>query len=463
MTNIITLLQNAIDPSKVLTGETLKDRYVHIWKMDQPLNALAVVLPSKTEEVSAAMKACYETNTPVVVHGGLTNLVGSTETQGNEVVICMERMNKVIEVDTSSRTLSVEAGVILENAQIAAEEANLLLPLNFGAKGSAQIGGVISTNAGGLRVFRYGMTRALVLGLEVVMADGTVVNSMKKIIKDNSAYDIKHLYIGSEGTLGIITKAVLKLIERPQSRTSAFVAFNEYNKVVDFLKYMDRGMAGTLSGYELIWGETYQCMTSPPALSKPPLEHGYKYYVLLEGLGSDPARDQETLMQLLETAMEQELILDAAIADGSSDLEWFWKIREDVHVVASQCNNDQHFDISMPIGYIGDKVEEMKADLAQIEGVEKIYPFGHVADGNTHFIIGKRDTSTKLKNAINDAIYGKLKDVGGSVSAEHGIGLDKKAYLPLCRTEAEIQQMKVLKQSLDTKGILNPGKVLDID
>lgn len=460
MSNIVSLLSAAIDPNKVLSADQLKDRYVHIWTMDQPLQALAAILPTTTEEVSIAMKICYENNVPVVVHGGLTNLVGSTETSGNEVVISMERMNRIIEVDQQSRTLSLEAGVILENAQIAAQEADLLLPLNFGAKGSAQIGGVIATNAGGLRVFRYGMTRALVLGLEVVMPDGTIIDAMKKIIKDNSAYDIKQLYIGSEGTLGIITKAVLKLVERPESRTSAFVAFDTYDKVVDFLKFMDKGLAGTLSGYELIWGETYKCMTSAPAQSRPPLPHGYKYYVLLEGLGSDQAKDQEKLVALLEQAMEQEMIIDAAIADGASDLEWFWKIREDVHVIASQCNNDQHFDISMPIAHIGDKIEEMKRDLAQIDGVEKVFPFGHVADGNTHFIIGKRDTSDTLRMAINDAIYGKLKDVGGSVSAEHGIGLHKKAYLKLCRTEAEIEQMRLLKKALDPKGILNPGKVL---
>jgi len=457
---VIRLLLDTLGKDKVFFGESVKERYHHIWKMDEPLQALAVVVVKNVEDVSFVLRICNETKTPVVVHGGLTNLVGSTETVGNEVVITLEKLNEIIEVDQSSRTITAESGVILEDLQIAAKNADLLFPLNFGAKGSAQIGGVISTNAGGLRVFRYGMTRALVLGLEAVLADGTIISSMKKIIKDNSGYDLKQMFIGSEGTLGVITKAVLKLVESPSSRVTAFVAFDEYQGVVDFLKYMDKGMAGTLSGYELIWGETYTCMTSPPAIVKPPLAQKYKYYVLVEGLGSDQEGDQKRLESLLEYAFENEMILDAAMAHTESDLEWFWNIREDVHVIKSQCNNDQHFDISLPIPLIGDLIEQMKTRLLLIKGVEKVFPFGHVADGNVHFIIGKEDTSDSLREAINDVIYLPLQAIGGSVSAEHGIGLHKKKYLSLCRTEAEIDLMLRLKKCYDPRGILNPGKVL---
>ncbi len=457
---LVNKLVASIDAERVLTGEQVKERYSHIWRMEDSLNALAVVLVKDVEEVSLVLRVCNEAKKAVVVHGGLTNLVGSTETTGDEVVISLEKMNKIIEVDKSSRTMTVESGVILEDILEAANNVNLLFPLNFGAKGSAQIGGVISTNAGGLRVFRYGMTRALVLGLEAVLADGTIISSMKKIIKDNSAYDLKQMFIGSEGTLGVITKAVLKLVERPMSRVTAFVAFEEYPRVVEFLKYMDKGLAGTLSGYELIWGETYECMTSPPAAAKPPLPHGHKYYVLLEGLGSDQEADQFRLQTLLEQAFEKEMVVDAAIAHTESDLDWFWTIREDVHVVKSQCNNDQHFDISLPIPLIGEQIELMKKGLHEIDGVEKVFPFGHVADGNVHFIIGKRDTSDPLREAINDVIYGPLQAIGGSVSAEHGIGLHKKKYLHLCRSESEIALMHRLKSCYDPNGILNPGKVL---
>lgn len=458
---IVTLLRQKLGAEKVLTSEQIQDRYVHIWRMDSPLQAIAVVLAYSTEDVAKAMKICHANEQTVLVHGGLTNLVGATETSINEVVISLEKMNAIQEVDEKSRTMTVQAGVILENAQLAAKERNLLFPLNFGAKGSAQIGGVISTNAGGLKVFRYGMTRNLVLGLEAVLADGTIISSLKKIIKDNSGYDLKQLFIGSEGTLGIVTKAVLKLVEAPKSRTSAFVAFNEYDKVVDFLKYMDAGLAGTLSSFELIWQETYKAMTSPPAIAKPPLLQDYKYYVLLEGLGSHQENDQTRLQELLEFAYEKEMILDAAVADGESDLNWFWTIREDVQVVKKQANNDQHFDISLPIALIGKTVIEITESLKSIDGVERIFPFGHIADGNIHFIIGKKDTSVSLRNRINQAVYQPLEELGGSVSAEHGIGLDKKQYLSYCRTEEEIDLMRTLKLALDPKGILNRGKVID--
>ena len=446
----------------VLAGEALKERYNHIWRMEESLDALALTLPKTTQDVSAILHYCHDQNIPVVMHGGLTNLVGSTETNAKEVVISLEKMNTIEELDGASRTITVQAGVILEHVQQAAKEQGLLLPLNFGAKGSAQIGGILSTNAGGLRVLRYGMARNFVLGLEVVLADGTVLTNLKKIIKDNSGYDLKQLFIGAEGTLGVITRAVLRLREAPRSRTSAYVGINDYEKVVSFLRFMDGGMAGTLSAYELIWKSTFTRMTTPPSLTTPPLPLDYSYYVLVEGLGSDQAADQARLEGLLEQAMSEGLIEDAAFAFSESDFEWFWKIREDVHVLVSQTKYDQHFDISLPIPLIGPVLAGISEELHALQGVEDVFVFGHVADGNIHLIIGKEDESTELREKINAIVYGPLKGINGSVSAEHGIGVHKKQYLPLCRSEAEIALMKTLKRSLDPKNILNRGKILDI-
>lgn len=460
MRPIIDVFIEKIGQESVLTEEAVRERYHHIWQMDKPLTAKAVLLPRSTADVSAILKTCHEYHQPVVIHGGLTNLVGGTETQAEEVVISIEKLHQIEEIDPKSRSITVQAGVILEQIQNAVKEHELLFPLNFGAKGSAQIGGIISTNAGGLRVFRYGMTRNLVLGLEAVLADGTVISSMKKIIKDNSAYDLKQLFIGTEGTLGVITKAVLKLVEAPKSRNSAFVAFNDYEKVIDFLKYMDSGLAGALSGYELIWKNTYQAMTSPPALVKPPLPYDYNYYVLLETLGSHQEKDKMVLQELLEAAFENELILDAALAHTDSDLAWFWKIREDVRVLAAQCNYDQHFDISLPIPTIGRVINTAVEKLYTIPEVEKVFTFGHVADGNIHFIVGKSNGSQALIEQVNDIIYQPLQALGGSVSAEHGIGVHKKAYLHLSRSAAEMTLMRTLKQAMDGRGILNRGKVL---
>ncbi len=462
MVSLIPQFISLLSKNRVLQKDALLERYHHIWKMDEPLHALCVLLPKTTEEVATILKICHAQHQKVAIHGGLTNLVGGTETEGNEVVISMEKMNQIEEIDAKSRTICVQAGAILAQVQEVAKKHDLLFPLNFGAKGSAQIGGIISNNAGGLRVFRFGMTRNLVLGLEAVLADGTIISSLKKVIKDNSAYDVKQLFIGSEGTLGVITRAVLKLVEAPKSRSSAFVAFNEYDKVVDFLKYMDKGLVGTLSGFELIWQSAYQIMTSPPALAKPPLPHAYQYYVLLESLGSHPEQDQARLQDLLEKAFKQELILDAVLAQSDSDLNWFWTIREDVHVLKQQCQYDQHFDISLPIAKIGKVIDEIVRQLYEIPLVENVVAFGHVADGNIHLIVGKKEQTDQLIHQINTVVYAPLKELGGSVSAEHGIGEHKKPYLHLCRSEAEIQLMKTLKRSLDPHNILNRGKIFDL-
>ncbi len=459
--NIITKLSDAIGHQNVLTGTALEERYVHIWDMHNPLSALCLVTPRSTSDVSKIMKICHQQNQPVVIHGGLTNLVGSTETQGPEVVISMEKMNQVEEIDIQSRTMTVQAGVILQQIQTTAKEHEFLFPLNFGAKGSAQIGGIIATNAGGLRVFKFGMTRNQVLGLEAVLADGTVISSMKKIIKDNSGYDLKQLFIGSEGTLGIVTRAVLRLTEAPKSRASAFAGINDYEKVVQFLKFMDAGLAGNLSGFELIWKNTFQAMTSPPAVVSPPLPYDFPYYVLLESLGADQAKDQEVMENLLGQALEQSIIEDAVIASNESDLNWFWTIREDVHVFVGQTNNMQGFDISLPIPLIGEKIDHITNRLLSLPEIEKVYAFGHVADGNIHLIIGKSREGLDLIHEVNEIVYGSLKDIGGSISAEHGIGVHKKSYLPYSRGPEEISLMKTLKRSLDPKNILNPGKVID--
>ena len=460
MEKVMCELIKELGDHKVLYGDAIADRYVHIWKMDERLHAKAVLLPQTTQDVATIAKICHSHNQPIVVHGGLTNLVGSTETNIKEVVISMEKMNRIEEVDPMSRTCTVQAGVVLEAVQESADSHHLLFPLNFGAKGSSQVGGFISTNAGGLRVFRFGMTRNLVLGLEAVLADGTIISSIKKIIKDNSGYDIKQLFIGSEGTLGIITKATLKLVEKPKSRVCAFAAIDSYESVVSFLKFMDQQFAGMLSGYELIWNSTYQAMTSEASGVKPPLGPDYPYYVLVEGLGSDQLADQAKMMTCLEVAMENGLIVDAVPAQSSSDVEWFFRIREDVHVLKSQCTIDQHFDISLPIPLIGDFFANAEKALYNLSGVQKVFLFGHIADGNIHIIVGKENDHPSLTKQINDIVYLPLQGIGGSISAEHGIGLHKKSYLYLSRTQAEIKLMECLKQSMDPKQLLNRGKVL---
>lgn len=458
---LIEEISGAIGAANVLQGDALTERYVHIWRMDESLNARALVTPRTTKDVAQIVQICHQYNQPVLTHGGLTNLVGSTEPNGDELVISMEKMASIIEVDEMSRSMTVESGVTLERVQDAAKEVGLQFPLNFGAKGSAHIGGAISTNAGGLRVFKYGMTRNLVLGIEAVLADGTIISSLKKIIKDNSGYDLKQMFIGTEGTLGIITKAVLKLTESPKSRVSAFVGINEYEQVIAFLKHMDAGLAGNLSGFELIWKDTYKSMTSPPAQVGAPLPQEFDYVVLMESLGADIHHDRERVESLLSSALEDGLIVDAVVASNSADSKWFWTIREDVHVLKSQVDHDQHFDISLPIPLIGKKIAKILEKLDRIPGVTKVFTFGHVADGNIHLIVGKKSNTAELINKINEAVYEELQNVGGSISAEHGIGVHKKQYLKHSRTSEEIALMKTIKKAFDPMNLLNPGKIFD--
>ena len=457
--NFIKSLTRIVGESNILHSGAEKERFTHIWKTDIPLEAKAVIFPSSTEEVSEIMKYCYSIKQEVIVHGGLTNLVGGTETESNQLVISLDKMNLIEEIDPQSKTITAQAGTILENMIDAAKEKNLLLPMSFGAKGSAHIGGVVSTNAGGLRVFRYGMTRQMVLGLEAVLPDGTIISSLKKIIKDNSGYDLKQLFIGSEGTLGIVTKVILRLSEAPTSRSSAIVGIDSYEQVIDLLKYLEKNLAGTLSGFELMWKNTYAAMTGDQSHLTAPISTEYNYYVFIESLGSQPKQDYERLENLIGNSLEMELIQDGVMMQSERELNSIWQIREDVSILAAQANFDQHFDISIPIPLIGELVDQAVKELNELPFVERIFTFGHVADGNIHFIIGKKENNPKIIEAINEVIYRPLKEVGGSVSAEHGIGIHKKAYLATSRSKEEIDMMKNLKLTFDPLNILNPGRI----
>jgi FAD/FMN-containing dehydrogenase len=457
---LINKLEKIVGKDSILSNGKEKLRFDHIWKTDIPTNAFAVIFPKSTQQISEIMKLCYENNQKVVIQGGLTNLVGSTITRKNDLVISLDKMNQIEEIDEKSRTITVQSGVILEDAISSVNEKNLMLPLNFGAKGSAQIGGIVSTNAGGLRVLRFGMTRNLILGIEAVLSNGEIISSMKKITKDNSGYDIKQLFIGSEGTLGIISKVIFKLEEKPSSRFSALVGLTNYKNVINFLKFMQKGLSGSLSGFELIWGETYKAMRDSSSEYSSLLGINFPYYVIIELLGSDSVNDFKRLSELIYLAIEKNIIEDALLAQNERELNLIWNLREDVSVLAKKSIYDQHFDISLPIPVIENEVNIAIKKLNKLPYVENIFVFGHLADGNIHFIIGKTNNDEEKTKKINDIIYKNLKKNSGSVSAEHGIGMDKKAYLKTSRSKAEIDLMNKLKKSLDPKNILNTGRII---
>ena len=457
--NIIKLFETILEKSSIITGDSLKSRFYHIWKTDIPLESICLLLPKNSYQVSSILKICNSNNQEVIIHGGLTNLVGSTKSNKSQVVLSLEKMNSIIEIDEKGKTLTCESGVIIEDIINAARTKNLLLPLNFGARGSAQIGGAVSTNAGGLRVFKYGMTRNLVLGLEAVLPDGTIISSLKKLMKDNSGYDLKQFFIGSEGTLGIVTKVVLRLYQHPKTRYTALAVTNDYEKVLNLLNFMEEKISKNLTAFELLWNDTYKQMVSDKTIYNKYVPDNYKYYVFIEYMGGDFDNDYNTFEKVVIESIDKGIVEDAVVGRDEKEQLNIWGIREDVAVLAEEKKFDQQFDISIPVAQIGEVIDKTIEELKDCDGVKTIFPFGHVADGNIHFIIGKDSDDDNLKSKINDIIYTNTEAVEGSISAEHGIGIDKKQYLIKSRSRDEIELMKIIKKSIDPKNILNPGRV----
>ena len=457
MGDVVAALEQVLGKERVLTGEDVSGRSSGIWRSDG-IQAKALLRPRTTEEVALALRLCSDHDQSVIAHGGLTGLVGSALTTPDDVVLSLERMNQIEEVDTTDRTMTVQAGVVLQTLQEAAEEHELMFPLDLGGRGSATIGGNIATNAGGNRVIRYGMTRDMVLGLEAVLADGTVVSTMNRMIKNNTGYDLKQLFIGSEGSLGIVTRAVLRLREKPRSQETMLVAVEDFAKLAEFLKVMDGALGGTLSAFEVMWNNFYRLVTTEPANNKPPLSYDYPYYVLVEAMGGDPLGDHARMETALTDAYEHELIADAVIAQSEAQRMQMWAMRDDVEQTF-QYAPIYTYDISMRISKMESYVAAVNKRLeARFETVNN-FTFGHMGDGNLHMLVSVGDGDHR--DAVSDCVYEPLAEIQGSVSAEHGVGLEKKPYLGISRSDTEIELMRTLKRSLDPKGILNPGKIFE--
>jgi FAD/FMN-containing dehydrogenase len=448
MSDVVQELIDALGENCVLTGDAVHSRSAGIWRRDT-VQAKALIRPRSTEEVSTALRICHARGQKVVAHGGLTGLVESAITSPDEVALSLERMNKIEELNAVDRTMVVQSGVVLQAVQDAAEAQELMFPLDLGGRGSCTIGGN--------RVVRYGMTRDMVLGLEAVLADGTVVSSMNRMIKNNAGYDLKQLFIGTEGTLGVVTRAVLRLREKPRSQATVMVAVDAFPKLPRFLKHMDQALGGTLSAFEAMWNRFYTQVTTAPARSQPPISQEYPYYVLLEAMGSDGAVVEAALAE----AYEKELICDAVLAQSEGQRQQLWGMRDDVE----QCFRDGPtiaFDVSLRISDMQNYVTDVEERLAEAFERCDVYIFGHMGDGNLHLVIGAGAYSPQIRSKIEACVYEPLRAIGGSVSAEHGIGLEKKPYLDISRSNVEIELMRTLKLALDPRGILNPGKIFDL-
>ena len=425
---------------------------------EEPIQARLIVRPQSTDEVSKILSVCNEQEQPIVVHGGVTGLVYGTRTSEDQIILSLERMNKIEEVDLIGRTMTCQSGVTLQDIQERAEELDMIFPLDLGARGSCSIGGNVSTNAGGNRVIRFGMTRDSVLGIEAVTPDGTILSSMNKMIKNNAGYDLKQMFIGTEGTLGVVTKCVLRLREAPISQNTALVGINDFSSIIKFLKYIDSGLGGNMSAFEVMWKEFYDMVTNSIDKKALPLKPNIPYYILVESMGSNQTKDQEHFEFLLSNALEESMIVDAVLAKSEKERMGLWSLRDDVEK-QSQFGPTLMFDVSLPISKMEEYVANVNNNLNKYWKNFNFIVWGHLADGNLHLVAGVGDLQEKTIKKIERSVYDPLELIGGSVSAEHGIGIEKKPYLHLSRTKEEIDYMKRLKKTFDPKMILNPDLI----
>jgi FAD/FMN-containing dehydrogenase len=413
-----------------------------------------LILPKDTQQVATALRICNAAQQAVVPQGGMTGLAGGAVPRATDIALSLDRLRGIEEIDVAAATVTVKAGTTLQEIQQAVADAGYLFPLDLGARGSCQIGGNIATNAGGNAVIRYGMTRDLVLGLEVVLADGRVLNLMNKMIKNNCGYDLKQCFIGSEGTLGVITRAVLKMAPPPGPTTTLLCALPDYPSAVALLRRVQRS-AGTPQAYELMWQDFFRMGVSWLENPVAPMPDHHPLYVLLESAAS-----AQVLEQTLEAAIEAGEVVDAILATSQAQARSLWKIREatgEFPVRLAPLN----FDISLPIGQIGDFADLCRQRLDQRwPGNHSVY-FGHIGDSNLHLTV---DLNSLPQPAplfeIEDLVYRAVGELGGAVSAEHGIGLLKREFLHHSVSDEALEAMAELKRSFDPKGILNPGKIL---
>jgi len=454
MTGIIEQLEALLPDGGVITGPTIAERATSYWDTS-PTEAKALLRPTSAQQLSEVLRVCHDLDQSVVVQGGLTGVVAGADSTAEDIIVSLERMNAIESVDALDGVAIVQAGAVLQVVQEQLAEQGFLFPLDLGARGSCTIGGTVATNAGGINVLRYGMMRNLVLGLEVVLADGTIISSMNQMLKNNTGYDLKQLFIGSEGTLGIVTRVVVRLFPLPKSRQTAMFASESFEAVVRILKSMQSDLAGTLSAYEVMWNRYFHTVTQDGAHAAP-MTRDYPYYILAEAEGADPGTDDERFQALLEQGIESGDIVDAVLPKSESERDALWAIREDFESVLPA----YLYDVSLPIKAMSTYVERLEAKFAEWRSDAESMVFGHIADGNLHIFVRPFDDGANHETC--DAIvYGCLEGLSGSISAEHGIGLEKKGWLGNSRSQTEIELMRSLKRLLDPKNLLNPGKVVD--
>ena len=424
-----------------------------------------VLRPGSVDEVAAILKLANETKTAIVPQGGNTGLVGGQIPFSGEIVLSLTRLDKIREVDPVSNTMTCEAGVTLQRAREAAADADRLYPQLLPSEGTCTIGGNLSTNAGGVAAIAHGIARSHALGLEVVLADGRVLHNLNKLKKDNTGYDLKNLFIGAEGTLGVITAAVLRLVPRPRSVETAYAGVPSPQAAVDLLGIATERTSGGVTSFELMARSGIEAVVKHDASSRDPLAAPHPWYVLIELSSQARTGLRDVLEGILGQGHEKGLVLDATIADSLEQAKAFWRIREMFGEVQRHIGASIKHDVSVPVAAVPAFIEEADAAVTKFIPGCRTLPFGHVGDGNIHYNVTQPVDADKEKflarwDEVNAVVFAVVKKFGGSISAEHGVGVMKRDILPLYKDPVALELMRGLKRMLDPNGILNPGKVL---
>jgi FAD/FMN-containing dehydrogenase len=423
-----------------------------------------VLRPGSTAEVSAICKLATEHRIALVPQGGNTGLVGGQTPHNGEVVVSTRRLDRIRDIDTASNTMTCESGVVLQVAQQKAADVDRLFPLSLGAEGSCTIGGNLSTNAGGTAALAYGVAREMALGLEVVLADGRILNGLSKLKKDNTGYDLRNLFIGAEGTLGIITAATLKLFPKPRAVETAFVGLKSPVDALKLLTIAQSEAAGTLTSFELLSDIAVDFSVRHGIGIRDPLAGKHAWYVLME-LSSPREDSRATLESILELGMQQGIVDDAAIAANLGQRQAFWKLRDEMSAAQKPEGGSIKHDISVPVAAVPAFIAQANAAVVKLVPGARPVPFGHLGDGNIHYNVSQpigADTADFMGrwHEVNAAVFEIVLRMGGSISAEHGIGVLKRDELPDVKDKVAIELMRAIKSTLDPLGIMNPGKVL---
>lgn len=463
-------LEQRIGQQHVLTGQSMQ-QYLEDWRGRYTGTALAVARPASTEELAQVVRLCAEHRVPVVPQGGNTGLCGGAtpDNSGTALVLSLERLNKIRSVDTDNDTMVVEAGCILQNVQQAARDHQRLFPLSLAAEGSCTIGGNLATNAGGTQVLRYGNARDLTLGLEVVTAQGEILHGLLGLRKDNTGYDLRNLFIGSEGTLGIITAATIKLYPQPVAACTALLALDTIEDAVQVLALARQGLAASLTGFELIAGNCLQavlhCYPDQRMPFQGPAEKS-AWYALLELSDSESLEHaRERFESVIGEALERGLVQDAVIAETIAQSKALWHLRESIPLAEKAYGKSIKHDVSIPVSVMSQFVHETDKALQEaFPGLENV-TFGHLGDGNLHYNVARGTAFTeeellKRQDEIYALVHDSVHRFHGSISAEHGVGQLKRQLLPRYKDPVSLNLMKQIKLALDPLGIMNPGKVL---